>query len=246
MEKPAIELKDVVKVYPFPKKSIFKKKNEESEKIRENAVKAGIPTTNEGYLILRKLNLKVEQGEFVVIKGESGCGKTTLLRIIAGLEDVSAGQVFIEGEDVTDLPPEDRSVAMVFQNYSLYPHLSVEENLAFPLQTLHIPRDEINEQVERMIELLSLKGFEKNTPGELSGGQCQRVAIGRALIRKPKVFLLDEPFSNLDPLLRNTLRAEMIRIHEELKCAFIYVTHNEEDIENLHCRVLTMKDGVLE
>ena len=245
MSNPAVEVKDLVKVFPFPKKSFFKKKNEESEKIRENAAKAGIPPTYEGYLILRKLNLVVEQGEFVVIKGDSGCGKTTLLRIIAGLDDVSAGEVFIDGEDVTDYNPEDRSISMVFQNYSLYPHLSVFDNIAFPLQTLHIPRDEIAESVNDMIKLLGLTGFENNTPSELSGGQCQRVAIGRALIRKPKVFLLDEPFSNLDPQLRTTLRAELVRLNKELGAAFIYVTHNLEDVESLNCRILTLKDGVL-
>ena len=238
-----IELKEVLKIFPYMEvKGIFnrKKKQELLEKQRSMPY-----TTNEGVVVLQHINVTVEDGEFVVLLGPSGCGKTTMLRIIAGLEDPTLGEVYFDGQDVTAMPPEDRDVAMVFQNYSLYPHLSVFDNIAFTLRTQHMPREQLNRTVLEMCELLGISECVERLPSQLSGGQLQRVAIARALVRKPRVFLMDEPFSNLDAQLRASLRQLVKKIHETLGTTFIYVTHDQQEAVLLGQRILVMRDGII-
>jgi len=192
------------------------------------------------------VSLSVEAGEFVVLVGPSGCGKSTLLRMIAGLEKVTAGTVRIGSRDVTLVPPPDRDIAMVFQNYALYPHKTVAENLAFGLRQRKAPRDEIERRVREMAVMLGLQELMARRPAQLSGGQRQRVAMGRALVREPQVFLLDEPLSNLDAKLRTSMRAELARLHERLGITTVYVTHDQVEAMTLGQRVAVMRDGVLQ
>lgn len=238
-----IELKDILKIFPYTEvKGLVgrKKKRELLEKQRAMPY-----TTNEGVVVLQHIDVSIENGEFVVLLGPSGCGKTTLLRIIAGLEEPTLGSVSFDGADVTHLPPEERDIAMVFQNYSLYPHLSVYDNIAFTLRTQHMPREELNQTVLEMGELLGISECMDRLPSQLSGGQLQRVAIARALVRKPKVFLLDEPFSNLDVQLRASLRQLVKKIHSSLGTTFIYVTHDQQEAVLLGQRILVMRDGII-
>ena len=201
---PEMELRDLLMIYPFTKPTgIFDRKR--ARLAREMEQKSPY-TTNEGVIALQKFSLTVEHGEFLVLLGPSGCGKTTLLRLIAGLETPVQGQILMDGKCVNELPPEQRDIAMVFQNFSLYPHLDVYENLAFTLKNQRVPRDELDSRVREVAEILQLTRVLDRRPKELSGGQQQRVAIGRAIIRRPKLFLMDEPFSNLDPALRGQLR----------------------------------------
>ncbi|MEO8687415.1 MAG: ABC transporter ATP-binding protein [Solirubrobacteraceae bacterium] len=192
------------------------------------------------------VSLSVEAGEFVVLVGPSGCGKSTLLRMIAGLEKVTAGTVRIGARDVTTVPPPDRDIAMVFQNYALYPHKTVGENLAFGLRQRKTPRDEVERRVREMAAMLGLEELMGRRPAQLSGGQRQRVAMGRALVREPQVFLLDEPLSNLDAKLRTTMRGELARLHERLGITTVYVTHNQVEAMTLGQRVAVLRDGVLQ
>jgi multiple sugar transport system ATP-binding protein len=192
------------------------------------------------------ITLKVRAGEFVVLVGPSGCGKSTLLRMIAGLEKVTAGTVRIGERDVTTVAPPDRDIAMVFQNYALYPHKSVKENLAFGLRQRRTPKDEVERRVAAMASLLGLEDLLRRRPAQLSGGQRQRVAMGRALVREPQAFLLDEPLSNLDAKLRTTMRAELARLHERLGVTTVYVTHDQIEAMTLGQRVAVLRDGVLQ
>ena len=192
------------------------------------------------------VTLEVRPGEFVVLVGPSGCGKSTLLRMIAGLEQVTAGTVRIGERDVTTVAPPDRDIAMVFQNYALYPHKSVKENLAFGLRQRRTPKDEVERRVAAMASLLGLEGLLARRPAQLSGGQRQRVAMGRALVREPQAFLLDEPLSNLDAKLRTTMRAELARLHERLGVTTVYVTHDQIEAMTLGQRVAVLRDGVLQ
>ena len=192
------------------------------------------------------VSLDVAAGEFVVLVGPSGCGKSTLLRMIAGLERVTAGTVRIGGEDVTTAAPPDRDIAMVFQNYALYPNKSVAENLAFGLRQRKTPKEEVARRVGEMSAMLGLEELMARRPAQLSGGQRQRVAMGRALVREPQVFLLDEPLSNLDAKLRTTMRAELARLHERLGITTVYVTHDQVEAMTLGQRVAVMRDGVLQ
>jgi multiple sugar transport system ATP-binding protein len=192
------------------------------------------------------VTLEVRPGEFVVLVGPSGCGKSTLLRMIAGLEKVTAGTVRIGERDVTTVAPPDRDIAMVFQNYALYPHKSVRENLAFGLRQRRTPRPEIDRRVAAMASLLGLEDLMERRPAQLSGGQRQRVAMGRALVREPAAFLLDEPLSNLDAKLRTTMRAELARLHERLGVTTVYVTHDQIEAMTLGQRVAVLRDGVLQ
>lgn len=181
----------------------------------------------------------------MVLLGPSGCGKTTLLRILAGLEEPTLGEVCFDGRDMHLVPPEDRDIAMVFQNYSLYPHLSVFDNIAFTLRTQHIPREQIEKTVGEMGELLGISECMDRLPSQLSGGQLQRVAIARALVRKPKLFLMDEPFSNLDAQLRASLRKLVKKIHAALGTTFVYVTHDQQEALLMGQRILVMRDGMI-
>jgi len=191
-------------------------------------------------------SLTVEANEFLVLVGPSGCGKTTTLRLIAGLEEITAGSVAIDGRIVNQVAPKDRDLEMVFQHYALYPHMSVYENLAFGLKVRKLPRAEIERRVKAAAEILGLAGCLARKPGELSGGQRQRVAVGRALVRQPKVFLFDEPLSNLDANLRQLMRTEISRLHRRLAATMIYVTHDQVEAMTLGDRIAVMKDGVIQ
>jgi len=192
------------------------------------------------------LNLEIKDGEFMVLVGPSGCGKTTALRSIAGLEEISSGTITIGGKIVNDLPPKDRDIAMVFQNYALYPHMTVEQNLAFGLQQRKTPRDEIKRRVTEVAKMLGLEQYLKRKPAALSGGQRQRVAMGRAIVREPQAFLMDEPLSNLDAKLRVSMRASLTQLHERLGVTTVYVTHDQVEAMTLGHRVCVLRDGQLQ
>lgn len=196
--------------------------------------------------ILKKINLEIKDQEFLVLVGPSGCGKTTSLRIIAGLEDATEGQVFIGDQDVTDVLPKDRNIAMVFQSYALYPHLNVYENMEFGLKLRKVPKREIQERVEQASEILDIKDLLKRKPRQLSGGQRQRVALGRAIVRKPDVFLMDEPLSNLDAKLRVQMRGELKKLHSTLKTTMVYVTHDQVEAMTLGDRIVIMNSGIIQ
>jgi multiple sugar transport system ATP-binding protein len=197
-------------------------------------------------IALADFSLEVEDGEFMVLLGPSGCGKTTALRILAGLEEPSGGDVYIDGRDVTDLAPQDRDIAMVFQNYALYPHMSVYDNIAFGLRMRHIPRHELDSLVREAAAMLGLQDLLKRRPGQLSGGQRQRVALGRAIVRRPKAFLMDEPLSNLDAKLRAQTRIELIRLHRTLQTTAVYVTHDQIEAMTMGQRIAVMDGGMLQ
>ncbi len=203
-------------------------------------------TYDGGVDAVRDVSLEVADGEFVVLVGPSGCGKSTLLRMIAGLEPVTAGTVHIGERDVTQVAPPDRDIAMVFQNYALYPHKTVRGNLGFGLRQRKVDRVEINERVEEIARMLALEELLERRPSQLSGGQRQRVAIGRALVRDPSAFLLDEPLSNLDAKLRTTMRSELARLHEKLSVTTVYVTHDQVEAMTLGDRVVVLRDGVVQ
>jgi len=190
------------------------------------------------------VSLEVEDREFVVLVGPSGCGKSTLLRMVAGLEEVTEGEILIDGRLVNDVPPKDRDIAMVFQNYALYPHMSVYDNMAFGLRLRKYSRDEIDSRVREAADILGISQLLDRRPKALSGGQRQRVAVGRAIVRKPKVFLFDEPLSNLDAKLRVQTRTEISKLHERLKATIIYVTHDQVEAMTMGSRIVVMKDGV--
>src|SRR5512134_98483 len=192
------------------------------------------------------LSLEIADGEFMVLVGPSGCGKSTILRILAGLEEVTAGEVTIGDRQVTDLPPKDRDVAMVFQNYALYPHMTVEENLGFGLRLRKLPKAETRERVMRAARILGLETLLDRKPAALSGGQRQRVAMGRAMVREPVAFLMDEPLSNLDAKLRVQMRAQLAQLHERLGTTTVYVTHDQVEAMTLGERVAVLRDGVLQ
>ena len=191
-------------------------------------------------------NLKIKDGEFVIFVGPSGCGKSTTLRMIAGLEEITSGKIYIDDSLVNNVEPKDRDIAMVFQNYALYPHMSVYDNLAYSLKCHHESKDIINKKVHEVAELLNIKEYLERKPKELSGGQRQRVALGRCLIRNPKVFLFDEPLSNLDAKLRVQMRSEISKLHKEVKGTFIYVTHDQTEAMTMGDRIVVMKDGFIQ
>ncbi|WEX73898.1 sn-glycerol-3-phosphate ABC transporter ATP-binding protein UgpC [Sinorhizobium numidicum] len=196
--------------------------------------------------VIHGIDLKIAEGSFVVFVGPSGCGKSTLLRMIAGLEEVTDGEIEIKGRNVTDLDPSDRGIAMVFQSYALYPHMSVRENLAFGLKMAHTARSEIHSRVAAASAILKIDHLLDRRPGQLSGGQRQRVAIGRAIVRKPDVFLFDEPLSNLDAELRISMRIEIARLHRELGNTMIYVTHDQTEAMTLADMIVVLRDGRIE
>ncbi|KXU37726.1 ABC transporter ATP-binding protein [Cephaloticoccus primus] len=197
-------------------------------------------------LVIRGVDLTIEKGEFIVFVGPSGCGKSTLLRLIAGLEEISDGKLFLDGADITNRPTGDRDLAMVFQSYALYPHMSVYDNMSFALKLAKVPQEEIAEKVARAAAVLNLEPYLKRTPKELSGGQRQRVAIGRAIVREPKVFLFDEPLSNLDAALRGNTRVEIHKLHKSLGATTIYVTHDQVEAMTLADRVVVLSNGNIE
>jgi ABC-type sugar transport system ATPase subunit len=199
-----------------------------------------------GHTAIRHLDLQIDEGEFLVLVGPSGCGKSTLLRLIAGLETPTSGRISIAGSDVTRLSPQARDVAMVFQSYALYPHMSVRDNLAYGLKVRRIDRAAAAARVAEVAMALDIEGLLDRRPAQLSGGQRQRVALGRAIVRQPKAFLLDEPLSNLDPALRAQARAELRRLHRRLGVTTVYVTHDQEEAMTLGSRIAIMRDGAIE
>ena len=199
-----------------------------------------------GVVAVDSVNLEVRDGEFLVLVGPSGCGKSTMLRMMAGLESPTSGDIFIGGVRANDVPPKDRDVSMVFQNYALYPHMTVRENLAFGLKLRKVPQAEIDTAVDKAAAILGLDELFERKPRALSGGQRQRVALGRAIVRNPKVFLFDEPLSNLDAKLRSQMRTELNRLHRELGVTMIYVTHDQVEAMTMGDRIAVLKSGELQ
>ncbi len=196
--------------------------------------------------VIRDVNIEIVDGEFVILVGPSGCGKSTLLRMIAGLEEVTSGSVLIDAAEITHVPPRDRDIAMVFQNYALYPHFTVEKNMGFALKLAGVPKDQIKAQVATVAESLGLTSYLDRYPKELSGGQRQRVATGRAIVRNPKVFLFDEPLSNLDAKLRVQMRSEIRNLQQRLQVTSIYVTHDQIEAMTMADKIVVLRDGVVE
>ena len=196
-----------------------------------------------GVTAVHDVNLDIKDKEFIVLVGPSGCGKSTTLRMVAGLEEISGGELYIDGKLVNDVAPKDRDIAMVFQSYALYPHMTVRDNLGFALKLKKVDPAEINKKVEEVAEILAITQYLDRKPKALSGGQRQRVAIGRAMVRDPKVFLMDEPLSNLDAKLRNQMRAEIIKLRQRINTTFMYVTHDQTEAMTLGDRIVIMKDG---
>ena len=215
--------------------------------------KSGVPekpnnpmVTEEGILAVQNFNLEIADKEFIVLVGPSGCGKSTVLRMVAGLEEISDGELYIDGKLVNQVPPKDRDIAMVFQSYALYPHMTVYDNMAFPLKLKKLPKDEIDRTVRQAAETLDITPYLNRKPKALSGGQRQRVAIGRAIVRAPKVLLMDEPLSNLDAKLRNQMRAEIIKLRQRIDTTFMYVTHDQTEAMTLGDHIVIMKDGIIQ
>ena len=231
-----VSLRHIKKVYPNTEKK-RKKKGQPAHHTSHLRV------TDEGILAVPDFNLDIADREFVVFVGPSGCGKSTTLRMIAGLEEISGGELYIDGKLMNDVAPKDRDIAMVFQSYALYPHMTVRENLAFPLKLRKMPQDQIDAKVNEAAETLGITEFLDRKPKALSGGQRQRVAIGRAIVREPKVLLMDEPLSNLDAKLRNQMRAEIIKLRKRIDTTFVYVTHDQTEAMTLGDRIVIMKDG---
>lgn len=198
-----------------------------------------------GQIAVKDINIDVHDKEFVVLVGPSGCGKSTTLRMIAGLEEITSGELYIDNKKVNDVSPKDRDIAMVFQNYALYPHMTVYENMAFGLKLRKFPKDEIKQRVMDAAKILGLEDYLTRKPKALSGGQRQRVAVGRAIVRKPKVFLFDEPLSNLDAKLRVQMRTEISKLHQNLGATMIYVTHDQTEAMTMGDRIVIMKDGII-
>ncbi len=244
----SVTLKNIKKIYPFSgdegKKAKKAKKTKNDEMPEEK--KVNLQVTDKGVVAVQEFNLEIADKEFIVLVGPSGCGKSTTLRMIAGLEDISEGELYIGDRLVNDVIPKDRDIAMVFQNYALYPHMTVYDNLAFALKLRHTPKPEIDKAVRQAAEILDITQYLGRKPKALSGGQRQRVAIGRAIVRNPKVMLMDEPLSNLDAKLRNQMRAEIIKLRERIDTTFIYVTHDQTEAMTLGDRIVIMKDGFIQ
>ena len=240
----SLTLKNIKKIYPFngdeAKKSKKKKNDEQPEK------KVNLQITDKGVVAVQEFNLEIADKEFIVLVGPSGCGKSTTLRMVAGLEEISEGELYIGDRLVNDVAPKDRDIAMVFQNYALYPHMTVYDNIAFALKLRKTPKDEIDRKVKEAAEILDITQYLGRKPKALSGGQRQRVAIGRAIVREPKVLLMDEPLSNLDAKLRNQMRAEIIKLRQRINTTFIYVTHDQTEAMTLGDRIVIMKDGFIQ
>ena len=234
-----VTLKDVKKIYPF--------NGDDAKKIKKGEeLKTNLTVLEDGLLAVHDFNLEIKDKEFIVLVGPSGCGKSTTLRMIAGLEEISGGDLLIDEKRMNDVAPKDRDIAMVFQNYALYPHMTVKENLAFALKLRKTPAEEIEKKVMEAAEILDITQYLGRKPKALSGGQRQRVAIGRAIVRDPKVMLMDEPLSNLDAKLRNQMRAEIIKLRKRINTTFIYVTHDQTEAMTLGDRIVIMSDGFIQ
>ena len=238
-------LKNVMKIYPHNGDDAKKAKKAKKGEVKEEK-KINLQITEKGVIAVQQFNLEIKDKEFIVLVGPSGCGKSTTLRMIAGLEEISEGELYIGDRLMNDVAPKDRDIAMVFQNYALYPHMTVYENIAFALKLRHTPKDEIDRAVKAAAEILDITQYLSRKPKALSGGQRQRVAIGRAIVRDPQVMLMDEPLSNLDAKLRNQMRAEIIKLRQKINTTFIYVTHDQTEAMTLGDRIVIMKDGFIQ
>ena len=239
-----VVLKNVKKIYPFVSGESKKKKKKGNDEPEEK--KVNLQITEQGVVAVQEFNLEIADKEFIVLVGPSGCGKSTTLRMVAGLEEISEGELYIDGKLMNDVAPKDRDIAMVFQNYALYPHMTVYENMAFSLKLRKERKDVIDQKVREAAEILDITQYLDRKPKALSGGQRQRVAIGRAIVREPKVLLMDEPLSNLDAKLRNQMRAEIIKLRHRIDTTFIYVTHDQTEAMTLGDRIVIMKDGFIQ
>ena len=246
----AVVLKNVKKVYPNAAGETKKKKPKKGEEPVAEAERgehrANLEITQDGVVAVQDFNLEIADQEFIVLVGPSGCGKSTTLRMIAGLEEITEGEIYIGGRLVNDVAPKDRDIAMVFQNYALYPHMTVYENMGFSLRLKKIDKTTIDKKVREAAEILDITQYLDRKPKALSGGQRQRVAIGRAIVREPKVFLMDEPLSNLDAKLRNQMRTEIIQLRHRINTTFVYVTHDQTEAMTLGDRIVVMKDGFIQ
>ncbi|MBR6259898.1 MAG: sn-glycerol-3-phosphate ABC transporter ATP-binding protein UgpC [Erysipelotrichaceae bacterium] len=240
-------LKNIKKIYPIgdtqkKQRRFLKKAKDENPETN----KVNLQITDEGVVAVQEFNLDIKDKEFIVLVGPSGCGKSTTLRMVAGLEEISSGELYIDGVLVNSVEPKDRDIAMVFQSYALYPHMTVYDNMAYSLKIKKTPKDEIDRKVREAAEILDITQYLDRKPKALSGGQRQRVAIGRAIVRNPKVLLMDEPLSNLDAKLRNQMRAEIIKLRKRINTTFIYVTHDQTEAMTLGDRIVVMKDGFIQ
>ena len=240
----SVTFRNIKKVYPYVSGEKKKKKKENPEE--SAGEKANLQITEEGVVAVQQFSLEIADKEFVVLVGPSGCGKSTTLRMIAGLEEISDGELYIDDKIVNDIAPKDRDIAMVFQSYALYPHMTVYENMAFPLKLRKMPKENIDAKVREAAATLGITEYLNRKPKALSGGQRQRVAIGRAIVREPKVLLMDEPLSNLDAKLRNQMRAEIILLRKKIDTTFVYVTHDQTEAMTLGDRIVIMKDGFIQ
>ena len=240
----SLTMKHLRKIYPYTKPKARKFRlfgSGEPDRVNPN-----LEVTGDGLVAVQDFSLEVAHREFIVLVGPSGCGKSTTLRMIAGLEDITSGELYIGERAVNDVPPSARDIAMVFQDYSLYPYMTVYENMAFALKLAKVPKDEMDRRVREAAEILGITDLLRRKPRALSGGQRQRVAIGRAIVREPKVFLLDEPLSNLDVELRAQMRAELVKLRKKVDTTFIYVTHDQTEAMTLGDRLVVMKDGFIQ
>lgn len=232
-----LKLMNIKKIYPW---------DSAAERNKTLSTSDNPKYTEEGIVAVNNFDLEIKDKEFIVLVGPSGCGKSTVLRMIAGLEELSEGEIYIGNTLVNNVSPKDRDIAMVFQNYSLYPHMTVYQNMAFALKMRHTPKDIIDQKVREAAEILGISELLDRKPKTLSGGQRQRVAIGRAIVREPQVFLMDEPLSNLDAKLRNQMRAEIIKLRRKIDTTFIYVTHDQTEAMTLGDRIVIMKNGYIQ
>jgi len=239
-----VTLKDVMKIYPYSGDE--EKKSRKAREKEGISKKTNLQITEKGVVAVQQFNLEIADKEFIVLVGPSGCGKSTTLRMVAGLEEITEGELWIGDKMVNNVAPKDRDIAMVFQNYALYPHMTVYDNMAFALKLRKVPKGEIDKKVKQAAEILEITEYLNRKPKALSGGQRQRVAIGRAIVRDPQVFLMDEPLSNLDAKLRNQMRAEIIKLRSRINTTFIYVTHDQTEAMTLGDRIVIMKDGFIQ
>ena len=237
----SVTLKNIKKIYPNTEAKKKKRKKGEPEEKKTN-----LQITDEGVVAVQEFSLEIADREFIVLVGPSGCGKSTTLRMIAGLEEITDGELYIGDRLVNNVAPKDRDIAMVFQNYALYPNMTVLENMAFSLKLKKVPKKEIEQKVHEAAEILGITEYLDRKPKALSGGQRQRVAIGRAIVRDPQVLLMDEPLSNLDAKLRNQMRAEIIKLRSRINTTFIYVTHDQTEAMTLGDRIVIMRDGFIQ
>ena len=234
-----LNLKGITKIYPHSG-------GQKKSKTKTPEKKTNLQVTEQGVVAVQKFNLDIKDKEFIVLVGPSGCGKSTTLRMVAGLEEISGGELYIDGKLMNDVEPKNRDIAMVFQSYALYPHMTVYENMAFPLKLRKMDKNEIDRRVKEAAVILDITQYLERKPKALSGGQRQRVAIGRAIVREPKVLLMDEPLSNLDAKLRNQMRAEIIKLRQKINTTFMYVTHDQTEAMTLGDRIVIMKDGFIQ